>query len=82
MNDINKDAKYPASVTTPKAELEVKYIAEYLHEKGYSIRELNELPEAEAIRLRTEASQYASLKLAELESRARLRRKIHHVTDS
>ena len=82
MNDINKNDKYPASVKGPKADLELMYIAEYLREKGYSIRELNDLPETESTRLMTEASQYASLKLAELESRARLRNEIHHVSDS
>jgi len=68
-------------VEHPKIDLEMLYIDEYLHEKGYSIKELNALPELEATRLMIEASQYASLKLAELESRARLRTKIHEASD-
>jgi hypothetical protein len=59
----------------------MKYIAEYLRQKGFSTQDLNTLPEQEAARLMAEASQYASLKLAELESRARFRRKIQNVTD-
>ena len=82
MNDVNKNDKYPAAVKGPEADLELMYIGEYLREKGYLIRELKELPETEAARLMAEASQYASLKLAELESRARLRTEIHHVSDS
>jgi hypothetical protein len=68
-------------VEHPKIDLERLYIDEYLHEKGYSIKELNALPELDATRLMIEASQYASLKLAELESRARLRTKIHDASD-
>jgi hypothetical protein len=70
------------SVSNVKADLEMKYIGEYLREKGFSILDLDTLREQEAARLMAEASQYASLKLAELESRARLRTKIRNVTDS
>jgi hypothetical protein len=82
MNDNDKNDENSASVKGPKANLELMYIGEYLREKGYSIGDLNALPETEATRLMTEASQYASLKLAELESRARLHDKIHHVGDT
>jgi len=54
------------------AQLEKSLIAEYLREKGYSLETLSELPAALAERLMKEASQYASLKLEEVESRARL----------
>jgi hypothetical protein len=43
------------------------YIANYLKGKGYSMERLGELPEETAKRLMEEASNYASLKLAELE---------------
>ena len=82
MTEINRTEENPKSVASPRADLELMYIDEYLREKGYSIRELDALPENEAARLMTEASQYASLKLAELESRARLRTKIRNVTDT
>jgi hypothetical protein len=75
----NRKTKSASSV---KADLEMKYIDEYLREKGFSTLELDALPEQEAARLMAEASQYASLKLAELESQARLRTKIRNVTDS
>ena len=64
-----------------KADLEVMYIEEYLQGKGYSRKELVTLPEEETKRLMIEASQYASFKLEELESRARLLTKIHDVND-
>ena len=82
MNEVNRTEENPKSVASPTADLELLYIDEYLHEIGYSMRELDALPEKEATRLMTEASQYASLKLAELESRARLRTKIRNVTDT
>ncbi|WKZ36847.1 MAG: hypothetical protein QY332_02755 [Anaerolineales bacterium] len=50
--------------------LEKALIEEYLHDKGYSLEDLKKLPEALAEKLMKEASQYASLKLEEVESRA------------
>ena len=58
------------------------YRPQYLQGKGYSLNELATLAEEKAKKLRIEASQYASLKLEELESRARLLTRIHDVTDS
>lgn len=60
----------------PQAALEKKYILEYLSNKGYRPRDLLKLSREEARRLMTEASSYASLKLAEVESRAQFIRKI------
>lgn len=62
----------------PQSALERKLIEEYLKEKGYSLKDLRALPEEEAHRLMREACRYASLKLAEVESRAQMRREIHH----
>jgi hypothetical protein len=76
---IEENAK---SVENPKASLEMMYIDEYLQEKGYSRKELDTLPEQEATRLMIDAYQYASLKLAELESRARLRTMIKNASDN
>ena len=56
--------------------LEWQLITDYLKEKGYSRRDLRNLPEDEAHRLRIEACKYASLKLAEVESRAQFKKKI------
>jgi hypothetical protein len=82
MNEVKYDREDSALVEDPRADLEMMYIGQYLHEKGYSVRQLDTLPEEAAARLMTEASQYASLKLAELESRARLRKQIDRVADS
>jgi hypothetical protein len=82
MKEVNMTEKKSKSAASVKGDLEQMYIAEYLRKKGYSTRNLNTLAEEEAARLRRGASRYASLKLAELESRARLRTKIHNVTES
>ena len=57
--------------------LEQKYIEEYLHGKGYRREDLAGLPQAEAQQLMREACQYAALKLAEVEAKGHLRKKIH-----
>jgi hypothetical protein len=61
----------------PQSNLERKYIQEYLRSKGASLESLGGLPKAERQRLMSEACQYASLKLAEVESRAKFRHDIH-----
>jgi hypothetical protein len=48
-----------------------------LHDKGYRLEDLHGLPKEEAKRLMTEACRYASLKLAEIEAKAKLRKEIH-----
>jgi hypothetical protein len=82
MNDRNSNYEDTIPAQDPKAALEMKYIHAYLREKGYSTADLDELPEEQAIRLMRGASRYASLKLAELESRAHLHSKIHNTADS
>ena len=66
-----------ASGEGPQSKLEWKYIQEYLRSKGASLESLGKLPKVEQQRLMSEASQYASLKLAEVESRAKFRHDIH-----
>lgn len=61
----------------PQSMLEKRYIDQYLKARGYRLSDLNTLPPETARRLRTEASAYASLKLAELESKARFKHSIH-----
>ena len=62
----------------PESALERMLIENYLREKGVaSIRELSKLPKDKAKKLMQEACQYASLKLAEIESVDRLQRDIH-----
>jgi hypothetical protein len=60
----------------PHSELEWQLISDYLKARGYSHQDLLNLPKDEAHRLRIEACQYASLKLAEIESRAKFKHKI------
>ena len=61
----------------PQSALERKYIEEYLKNQGASLENLGKLPKDEQQHLMREASKYASLKLAEVESRAKFRDDIH-----
>ena len=61
----------------PNAMLENALIAEYLKEKGYSHEDLKELPAELVEKLMKEASQYASLKMEEVEARAHLVKELH-----
>jgi hypothetical protein len=79
MNEANINRENTRRAKNPKADLEMMYIDEYLQGKGYSRTELATLPEEEKIRLMIAASQYASFKLEELESRARLLTKMRDV---
>lgn len=76
MNEANVIGEDTKRAKNPKADLEMMYIDEYLQGKGYSRKELTTFPKEETTRLMIEASQYASFKLEELESRARLLTKI------
>ncbi|HXF85639.1 MAG TPA: hypothetical protein VNK49_09635 [Anaerolineales bacterium] len=61
----------------PNAVLEKALIEEYLQNQGYSLEKLKELPQELAKQLMKEASEYASLKLEEIEARARFVDEIH-----
>lgn len=61
----------------PQTALEKRYIKEHLRDKGYQLQDLGQLPEEKSKQLMREACAYASLKLAEVESRARFKQKIH-----
>ena len=63
----------------PQGQLETMLIDEYLQSQGYaSIKELCHLPEDEVKKLMISACRFASLNLAEIESRARFKKEIHH----
>ncbi|MBN1146163.1 MAG: hypothetical protein JXA78_02825 [Anaerolineales bacterium] len=62
----------------PLLPLEKKLIEEYLAERGYSLKNLHQLPEEKAKQLLKEACSYASLKLAEVEAKSQFREKIHY----
>ena len=57
--------------------MEKTLIEAYLKGKGYTLEELKDLPEADARQLKTEASTYASNKLAEVELKAHFVRELH-----
>lgn len=61
----------------PQSALERKYIEEYLQSQGASLESLGNLPKEEQQHLMREACKFASLKLAEVESRAKFRDDIH-----
>ncbi len=62
----------------PQSVLERELIGQYLRGKGYRREDLSQLPQEEAKRLMTEACQYASLKLTEIEAKAGFREKIKY----
>ena len=57
----------------PQSSLERKLIKEFLLKEGYRPSDLKNLPREQAKSLMVAACHYASLKLAEVESRARMR---------
>ena len=64
----------------PRARLEKIYLQAYLRAKGCTLQSLHELPDEEAKRLMTEASIYASSRLAEIETREQLLNELHGAT--
>ena len=59
-----------------RSSLEQKLFAEYLQNHGYQPEDLQKIPQAEANKLIQKARQYATLKLAEIEARAKFRKSI------
>jgi hypothetical protein len=62
---------------TFQSSLERQFIVDYLTEKGYRMGELQTLPNKLVKELMTAACIYASLRLAEIESRSKFIRKLH-----
>lgn len=60
----------------PQSALERRLIEEYLQSKGYRMADLRSMPKKQARTLMKEACMHASLKLSEMESRAKFRRDI------
>jgi hypothetical protein len=61
----------------PNTLMENALIAEYLKEKGYTHEDLKKLPAELVEELMKEASQYASLKMEEVQARAHLVKELH-----
>jgi hypothetical protein len=66
----------------PNAVLEKALIEQYLEEQGYSLEKLKDLPKELVEKLMKEASQYASLKMEEVEARAHFVDEIHDTASS
>lgn len=64
-------------VEDPNAILENALIEEFLKQKGYTHDDLKKLPAELVEKLMKEASQYASLKMEEVEARAHLVKELH-----
>ena len=60
-----------------QAALEAMYIEQYLTDQGYTLDTLKLLPEAQATALMRAASLYASVRLAEVETRSHLVDELH-----
>lgn len=61
----------------PTAKLERMYIEEYLKTKGHTWQSVHALTLEERRRILTEASTYASVRLAEVEGRAKVVEELH-----
>lgn len=58
------------AMNDPHADLEMLYIQDHLQGRGFTLEAVKELPEPQRKRLWAAATQYASCKLAEVETRA------------
>ena len=61
----------------PNTMMENALIAEFLKQKGYTHDDLKKLPAEMVEQLMKEASQYASLKMEEVEARAHFVKELH-----
>jgi len=68
--------------TGSQSGLERAFIREYLLDKGFFLEDLKTMSKAEAKNLMAGASRFASLKLAEMESRSQFRRKLAEANQS
>jgi hypothetical protein len=62
----------------PQSTLERMLLEAFLEGKGYTMESLKNLPPEQVQQLMKEACAYASMKLAEVESKAQFRREIHY----
>ena len=77
-NDMNtKLTENIEPIQDRSALLENSLIEEYLKEKGYSHEDLKKLPAELVEKLMKEASQFASLKMEEVQARAHFVKELH-----
>ena len=74
---MSADRSDPTAFDAPFGRLERALIDMFLHARGFDAQKLAELPEQEREALLKEASTAASVKLAEVESRAHYLHEIH-----
>ena len=74
MTDV-EEMKWLAECTekTPHSAMERHLLEEYLERQGYSLAKLKDLPEEKRKALMIEACKYASLKMAQVESKVSFR---------
>ena len=77
-----KQIEQTEPVEDRNALLEKALIEEYLREKGYSMEDFKKLPADVAQKLMKEASQYASLKMEEVQARAHFIKELHDDSSS
>jgi hypothetical protein len=65
-------------IEDPNALLEQALIEEYLKSKGYTHEDLKKLPPKLVEKIMKEASQFASLKMEEVEARAHFVKELHN----
>lgn len=71
------NATQPATLTTAPGHLERAYLEQYLQGLGFSLASLTSLPPEQATQLMKSASLYASMRLAEVETRSHLVEDMH-----
>ncbi|MBK8782545.1 MAG: hypothetical protein IPO22_12235 [Anaerolineales bacterium] len=76
------DTKQAESNEDPSALLESILIEEFLKEKGYSHKDLKNMPMDVVEKLMKDASQYASLKMEEVKARANFIKELHEDASS
>ena len=69
--------KKTENMNDPNAVLEKALMEEYLHERGYSLEKLKEMPKEMVEQLMKEATRYASLKMEDVKAKAHFVEEIH-----
>lgn len=69
--------EFQVRMQDPEAKLAMVFIEEYLHNQGYTLESICALPKDQAKQLMIGASTFAAVKLAEVDTKARLLHEIH-----
>ena len=74
---MNRDRSDVPQMQDKYAQLERAFIDEFLRMSGHDLQTIQALPEEKRIALLTQASEFAAIKLAEVEARAHYLHEIH-----